>query len=81
MVLRNNSISDEKDVEAVASHLDHTGTGVNSHGLSPEDMEFVANFPEDKKKKVLAKIDVRRPDMPFTLNHRLTPHSGDLCPC
>lgn len=57
MALRN-SISDEKDVEAIASHLDHANTAATNGGLSAEDMEFVANFPEEKKKKVLAKIDV-----------------------
>ncbi|KAF5245974.1 hypothetical protein FANTH_7064 [Fusarium anthophilum] len=58
MALRN-SISDEKDVEAIASHLDHANTAATNGGLSAEDMEFVANFPEEKKKKVLAKIDWR----------------------
>jgi serine kinase of HPr protein (carbohydrate metabolism regulator) len=57
MALRNNSVSDEKDVEAIASHLDNVPTR-NNQGLSTEDMEFVANFSEEKKKKVLAKIDV-----------------------
>lgn len=57
MALRN-SVSDEKDVEAIASHLDNVPTR-NIQGLSTEDMEFVANFSEEKKKKVLAKIDVR----------------------
>jgi hypothetical protein len=55
MAPRSNSLSDQKDVEAV--HLDNVNTAANN-GLSAEDMEFVANFPEDKKKKVLAKIDV-----------------------
>ncbi|KAF5981501.1 hypothetical protein FBULB1_4743 [Fusarium bulbicola] len=59
MALRN-SISDKKDVEAIASHLDHANTAATNGGLSAEDMEFVANFPEEKKKKkVLAKIDWR----------------------
>ncbi|KAM0310842.1 hypothetical protein ACHAPQ_012453, partial [Fusarium lateritium] len=58
MALRNHSISDEKDVEAIASHLDNAPTR-NNQGLSAEDMEFVANFSEEKKKKVLAKIDWR----------------------
>lgn len=57
MAPHNTSLSDEKDVEAIASHLDNVNTTTYS-GLSAEDMEFVANFPEDKKKKVLAKIDV-----------------------
>ncbi|KAF4958769.1 hypothetical protein FGADI_2113 [Fusarium gaditjirri] len=58
MALRN-SISDEKDVEAIASHLDHANTTATNGGLSAEDMDFVANFPDEKKKKVLAKIDWR----------------------
>ncbi|KAF5534159.1 tartrate transporter [Fusarium phyllophilum] len=58
MALRN-SISDEKDVEAIASHLDHANTAATNGGLSAEDMEFVANVSEEKKKKVLAKIDWR----------------------
>lgn len=54
MAPHSNSLSDEKDVEAKASHLDT----VTYNGISAEDLEFVANFPEEKKKKVLAKIDV-----------------------
>jgi hypothetical protein len=56
MAPRSNSLSDQKDIEAV--HLDSVNTANTSNGLSAEDLEFVANFPEDKKKKVLAKIDV-----------------------
>lgn len=56
MAPRSNSLSDQKDIEAV--HLDNVNTANTFSGLSAEDLEFVANFPEEKKKKVLAKIDV-----------------------
>ncbi|WXC42306.1 hypothetical protein QX201_002085 [Fusarium graminearum] len=57
MAPRSNSLSDQKDIEAV--HLDNVNTANTFNGLSAEDLEFVANFPEEKKKKVLAKIDWR----------------------
>lgn len=28
-------------------------------GMSQEDQEFLANFPEDKKKRAIRKVDVR----------------------
>lgn len=52
--------SERSDVETVpaekqkANHVEY-----QSRGLSPEDADFLANFPEDKKKKVIRKVDVR----------------------
>jgi hypothetical protein len=54
-----NSSSVEKDAESLGmptdvKHEEVTGRG----GLTREELDFVENFPEEKRKKVLAKIDV-----------------------
>jgi len=36
----------------------HIENQQNFAGLSPEDAEFLQNYPEDKKKKVIRKVDV-----------------------
>ena len=37
-----------------AKHTEMSGRG----GLTSEELDFVENFPEEKRKKVLSKIDV-----------------------
>lgn len=47
----------EKDPESFvgeAKHTEMSGRG----GLTTEELDFVENFPEDKRKRVLSKIDV-----------------------
>ncbi|KAL3428853.1 hypothetical protein BDV09DRAFT_201185 [Aspergillus tetrazonus] len=44
------SISPEKEL---TMHVEHS-----AHGLSPGDEEFLANFPDEEKKRVLRKVDV-----------------------
>ncbi|KAM5350969.1 hypothetical protein ACJ41O_003692 [Fusarium nematophilum] len=60
MSRRSNISSEEKDLEAIASKVDvaHHEGNVN-RGLTEEELAFVANFPEEKRKKLLAKIDWR----------------------
>lgn len=43
------------------SHAMHIENQQNLAGLAPEDAEFLANFPEEKKKKVVRKVDVSSP--------------------
>ncbi|KAF4463166.1 tartrate transporter [Fusarium albosuccineum] len=60
MSRRSNQSSDEKDLEAVTSKPGVAHQEVSNHGgLTEEEMEFVANFPEEKRKKLLSKIDWR----------------------
>lgn len=50
----------ESGQKAGAMHIENQQ---NLAGLAPEDAEFLANFPEEKRKKVVRKIDVSRPEM------------------
>ncbi|KAI8232763.1 Major facilitator superfamily transporter [Colletotrichum sp. SAR 10_96] len=53
--------SDRSDVEHVAQEKDsvaHNEFQQNS-GMSPEDADFLANFPEERKKKAVRKVDFR----------------------
>ncbi|KAH7232688.1 hypothetical protein FSOLCH5_008589 [Fusarium solani] len=57
---RRSDISGEKDLEAIGSKADVAHHEVtNRGGLTDEELAFVQNFPEDKRKKLLAKIDWR----------------------
>ena len=44
------SVSPEKEL---TMHVEHS-----AHGLSPGDEEFLANFPDEEKKRVLRKVCV-----------------------
>lgn len=48
-----------KDLEKVDIIETYNANKYANIGLSPEDAEFFDNYPEDKKKKVLRKIDIR----------------------
>ncbi|KAE9571599.1 putative transporter [Colletotrichum fructicola] len=53
--------SDRSDIEHVAQEKDsvaHNEFQQNS-GMSPEDADFLANFPEERKKKAVRKVDFR----------------------
>ncbi|KAL0944958.1 major facilitator superfamily transporter [Colletotrichum truncatum] len=53
--------SDRSDIEQVAQEknsVSHDEFKRNS-GMNPEDAEFLANFPDDKKKKAVRKVDFR----------------------
>jgi hypothetical protein len=53
-----NSGAITKDMEGGdVKHLETSGRG----GLTAEEIDFIDNFPEEKRKKVLAKIDVSLP--------------------
>lgn len=42
-------------------HTMHIENQQNRAGLTPEDAEFLANFPEEKRKRVVRKVDVSLP--------------------
>ncbi|KAK3715903.1 hypothetical protein LTR37_006886 [Vermiconidia calcicola] len=47
------------DVEEKRAITHHVENVVTPYGLSPEDAEFLANFPEERRKKVIRMIDWR----------------------
>lgn len=62
--------SDRSDIEHVAQEKNsvaHNEFQQNS-GMSPEDADFLATFPEERKKKAVRKVDVSLdPTSPLSL--------------
>lgn len=48
-----------KDLDKVDAIETYVGNKYTNIGLSDEDAEFFDTFPEDRKKKMIRKIDVR----------------------
>lgn len=53
--LKDASLDPETAQKFRAMHIENQQ---NLSGLSPEDAEFLQNYPEDKKKRVIRKVDV-----------------------
>ncbi|KAJ0383982.1 hypothetical protein COL922a_009320 [Colletotrichum nupharicola] len=53
--------SDRSDIEHVAQEKDYVAHDEfqQNSGMSPEDADFLANFPEERKKKAVRKVDFR----------------------
>lgn len=48
-----------RDLEAHPQEKDHAvHEEYSQNGLNQDDLDFVANFPDDRRKKVLRKVDV-----------------------
>ena len=51
--------TESRDVEQVPPEKDQAiHDEFRQGGLSQEDLDFIANFPDDKKKRVIRKVDV-----------------------
>jgi hypothetical protein len=54
--------SESRDVEQLPGEKDRKDQAIHDEfrqdGLSQDDLDFIANFPEEKKKRVIRKVDV-----------------------
>ena len=58
MAVQRNSL-ESRDLEQVPPEKDQAVHAEWSRGgISRDDIDFVANFPDDRKKKILRKVDV-----------------------
>lgn len=48
---------EQTQLKDTAAHSEYQNRG----GMSPEDVEFLENFPEERKKKSVRKVDVSLP--------------------